>query len=183
MSDITITFSEEELLRMKAFYQQEHVTVCNRLIEIKGILKILGVDTPSTEAYAPQVKRATSPVKASTYSKSTRKRRKKRGPKPTWSKFIIQQLKEADKPMTYQELIRNAMVLKHKTDAEKPKVKASILNSAFRLRNKENKIETIGKEGVKAKHIVLTSWLDDKGNLVSPYNHKYQELLLSKDVE
>lgn len=183
MSNITISFSEEELLSMKAFYQQEYVTLNSRLIEIKGILEKLGVDTPSAEASSPQVKRATSPVKASSDSKSTRKRRKKRGPKPTWSKFIIKQLKEADKPMTYQELIRNAMVLKHKTDAEKPKVKTSILNSAFRLRNKEQKIETIGKEGVKAKHIVLTSWLDDKGNLISPYNHKYQELLMSKDSE
>ena len=121
---------------MKSFYQQEYVAVNNRLIEIKGVLNKLGVATPAIEVVAPTKKLSASVNKTSIERKPIRKRRRKRGPKPIWSKFILQQLKEADKPMTYQDLIRNAMVLKHKTEAERPKVKTAILKSAFRLRKK-----------------------------------------------
>ena len=51
-------------------------------------------------------------------------------------------------------------------------VRASILNSAFRLRAIAGKITTIGEAGKKEKFIVLTSWLDDKGNL-SASHRKY----------
>lgn len=187
VNDKTISFSEEELLRMRAFYEQEYISTKNKLNELAAMLNKLGttVSVPKEIAVVKRSPSVSAPAAATNAveavdedSVQKRKRRKKRGPKPTWSKFILDQLKEAGKPMTYSELIRNAMVLKHKTESERGKVKASILNSAFRLRAKEFKIATKGEAGKKAVFLVLTKWQDEEGNLVSPYNHKYEEMML-----
>ena len=184
-NDKTISFSEEELLRMRAFYEQEYISTMNRLKELESMLNKLGTSTPSLGEVGPiglsakrEGKKRNLPAAKSQSTTPKRKRKKKRGPKPTWSKFILDQLKQADKPMTYQELIRNAMVLKHKSESEKSKVKASILNSAYRLRVKELKIITKGEKGKKNVFLLLTKWQDENGDLISPYNHKYEELLL-----
>ncbi|MGB0425098.1 MAG: hypothetical protein ACPGED_12270 [Flavobacteriales bacterium] len=186
-NDKTISFSGEELLRMRAFYEQEYITTKNKLNELAGMLNKLGTTVSIHENMAPINAPVQTAAKLSTSAPAAkkseddgqkRKRKKKRGPKPTWSKFILDQLKEADKPMTYSELIRNAMVLKHKAESERGKVKASILNSAFRLRARELKIATKGEAGKKAVYLVLTKWQDENGDLISPYNHKYEEMLL-----
>ena len=44
-------------------------------------------------------------------------------------------------------------------------MRASILNSAFRLRAIAGKVTTIGELGKKEKFIVSTKWLDEKGQL------------------
>lgn len=179
----TISVSAEELLSMRAFYEQEYIATKSKLNHLANMLEKLGgvkvdkeeiiTDLPSS-VQAPEAKPKAK--KSSESDVQRRKRKRKRGPKPTWSKFILDRLKAADRPMTYNELFRDAMVLKNKAPEEFPATKASVLNSAFRLRTVSNKIDTIGEEGKKEKFIVLTKWMDDQGALVSPYNHKLEEL-------
>jgi len=170
---------------MRAFYEQEYLATKTKLQHLSSMLNKLGgvpLDVPEVKAEEPVLDTKTSSVnttksKASVDQETTRrKRKKKRGPKPTWSKFILDRLKAADRPMTYNELFRDAMVLKNKAPEEYHATKASVLNSAFRLRTVANKIDTLGEEGKKEKFIVLTKWMDEKGALVSPYNHKLEEL-------
>ncbi len=178
----TISVSAEELLSMRAFYEQEYIATKSKLNHLANMLDKLGgvkVDKDEIMSDAPTASAASSSPKVRKTSDSAvqrRKRKKKRGPKPTWSKFILDRLKAADRPMTYNELFRDAMVLKNKAPEEYPATKASVLNSAFRLRTVSNKIDTIGEEGKKEKFIVLTKWMDEQGGLVSPYNHKLEEL-------
>lgn len=180
-----ISVSSEELLSMRAFYEQEYLATKTKLQHLSSMLNKLGglpVEVPEVEAAEPVLAPKTSTVSTAKSKLSgdqeiaRRKRKKKRGPKPTWSKFILDRLKAADRPMTYNELFRDAMVLKNKAPEEYNATKASVLNSAFRLRTVANKIDTLGEEGKKEKFIVLTKWMDDKGALVSPYNHKLEEL-------
>lgn len=182
-----ISVSAEELLSMRAFYEQEYLATKTKLQHLSSMLNKLGglpIDVPEVEAESPVPFTASKSSSANTAKAKAsadqeiarRKRKKKRGPKPTWSKFILDRLKAADRPMTYNELFRDAMVLKNKAPEEFNATKASVLNSAFRLRTVANKIDTLGEEGKKEKFIVLTKWMDDRGALVSPYNHKLEEL-------
>ena len=180
---MTISLTEEEMIRMRAFYEQEYVALSNKMSEVRAILSKLGVSTADIgNPVTPSIAIVSAPAKARVADKKTRKYKKKRGPKPRWTKFILQQLKEADRPMTYAELIRNAMVVMHKQDGERPKVKAAVLNAAFRLRNKEFKIDTIGQDGKKGVLIVSKSWVGEDGKLLSPYNHKYDEMINAGEI-
>ncbi|MFZ8836264.1 MAG: hypothetical protein ACO3MV_07440 [Flavobacteriales bacterium] len=90
---------------------------------------------------------------------------KKRGPKSVWGKFILDELKHQKKPLSYKDLMDQAMKKKNIHSSKYSNVRASILNSAFRLRAIQGKITTIEEDGKKEKFIVDVTWLDDKGNL------------------
>ena len=62
--------------------------------------------------------------------------------------------------MSYDELIADAMSIHKIPEARKESAKASILNSAFRLRTVHGKITTVGRAGKKDKMVVLTKWLE-----------------------
>ena len=67
--------------------------------------------------------------------------------------------------MSYEELITDAIVSHKFRPSVRIAAKASILNSAFRLRTVHGKITTVGRPGKKDKMVVLTKWLDDTGAL------------------
>jgi len=90
---------------------------------------------------------------------------RKRGPKSVWGKFILEQLEEKDMPLRYNDLIALAMEKKGRKSDDYPKVRASILNSAFRLRAIQGKIVTVGEDGKKDKFIVARNWVDDNGRI------------------
>ena len=46
------------------------------------------------------------------------------------------------------------------------------MNSAFRLRNKQDKVSTFRKKGSKEKYIGLKKWFDKEGNLMPEYQKK-----------
>ena len=77
---------------------------------------------------------------------------KKRGPKSVWGKFILEQLDQAQRPMTYRELMDIAMETYGYDQSKFPNVRASILNSAFRLRSITGKVTTIGEPGKRKIH-------------------------------
>ena len=55
------------------------------------------------------------------------------------------------------------MAVKGSGAKEHSKVRASILNSAFRLRAIQGRIVTVGEDGKKDKFIVSRNWVDDDG--------------------
>ena len=90
---------------------------------------------------------------------------RKRGPKSIWGKFILEQLNEKNRPLRYNDLIAIAMEAKGSGADDHPKVRASILNSAFRLRAIQGRIITVGEDGKKDKFIVSRNWVDDDGHI------------------
>ena len=105
---------------------------------------------------------------------------KKRGPKSVWGAFILKRLRARNRPMSYDELIDDAMSIHKIPESRKQAASASILNSAFRLRTVHGKIVTVGRPGKKSKLVVLTKWLDSSGTLKPPYAKQFKELMGGK---
>ena len=182
MSDspnIALRLTEEERSEMRHAYEKEYIELSRRLDHVRGILSKLGAE-PNTDGLSDS-----SLQEGATAPKTVvrRKRRKKRGPKSIWGAFILDRLKKMERPMTYSEILDDAMLI-HNIPSEKIKnAKASILNSAFRLRTVHKKIETKGAEGRKEKFIVLKRWVNENGELNEPYNGRYQQLLQKQKEE
>lgn len=141
----------KEVKDMISFYQDERIRLTAKLKHVDALLRKLQGDN---------VDRDSGVLLTRTGTKA-----KKRGPKSVWGKFILEQLDQAQRPMTYRELMDIAMETYGYDQSKFPNVRASILNSAFRLRAITGKVTTIGELGKKEKFIVSTKWLDDKGHL------------------
>lgn len=172
---VQVALTRQELEEMRIAYEQEYVKLKHRLDHITGVLDRIGSDvigtTKSTRTLTPKTRVET------VEEKKGRKRRKKRGPKSVWGNFILRRLRQADRPISYAEMIRDAMVLHNLPEAKRKNARASILNSAFRLRAIHGKIDTVGEDGKKEKFLVLSKWLDENGKLLTPYDDKYTEML------
>ncbi|MGB1481619.1 MAG: hypothetical protein ACPG66_09640 [Flavobacteriales bacterium] len=105
---------------------------------------------------------------------------KKRGPKSVWGAFIQKRLRARNRPMSYEELIDDAMSIYKIPENRKESAKASILNSAFRLRTVHGKIVTLGRPGKRDKMVVLTKWLDKGGALKPEYAQVFKEVMGGK---
>jgi len=110
------------------------------------------------------------PRKSGAKRKSSRK--KKPGPKGTWTNYIMKRLRQVQRPITYDDLIHDAMLNFNKSKEELEKVRQAIMNSAFRLRKKQGKVQTYRKPGSKEKYIGLRKWFDEQGNLLEEYKKK-----------
>ena len=193
----TIHLEANELNQIKSFYEQERMQLASRLNHIDQVIaRLSGSSSPildpaealapakATRANAPSVNVA-APVKRGPgrprkeVSESEAKvkkagRPKKRGPKSIWGNFILRRLRQCDRPLSYSELVRDAMVLNN-LPAEKAKnAKASVLNAAFRLRNSLKKVDTVGLPGKKEKFLVLSSWMAADGTLKAPYQDLFK---------
>lgn len=143
--------TEDDTLSILEFYKSERIRVAANLKHIDRTIRLLSgknVDEKSGVLLTRKGDKA-----------------KKRGPKSVWGKFILEELKEQKRPLAYKELMDRAMKKKAIHRSKYPNVRASILNSAFRLRAIQGKIATIEEDGKKEKFIVDVSWLDEKGNL------------------
>ena len=193
----TIHLEANELNQIKSFYEQERMQLASRLNHIDQVIaRLSGSSSPildpaealapakATRAKAPSVSVAASvkrgpgrPRKEVSESEARVKkagRPKKRGPKSIWGNFILRRLRQCDRPLSYSELVRDAMVLNN-LPAEKAKnAKASVLNAAFRLRNSLNKVDTVGLPGKKEKFLVLSSWMAADGTLKAPYQDLFK---------
>ncbi len=175
---VQVALSQTELDEMRQAYEQEYVKLKQRMDHLTAILERIGSDAVKLDA--PTKKSSFKAVSAPAEmddGKARRKRRKKRGPKSIWGNFILRRLRQADRPISYAEMIRDAMVLHNLPESKRKNARASILNSSFRLRAIHGKIDTVGEEGKKEKYIVLTKWLDENGALMPPYHDRYTELL------
>lgn len=82
--------------------------------------------------------------------------------------------------MSYDELIDDAMSIHKIPEAKRESAKASILNSAFRLRTVHGKITTVGRAGKKDKMVVLTKWLEESGALKAEHAASFKEAMGGK---
>ena len=152
----SIDFTNEELKEARVYYSEEKIRLEAKLDYVMGMLVKLGGSV-----------RISSIKKSKVTAKGLKP--KKRGPKSIWGEFIIKRLRARNTPMSYVDLIDDAMAI-HKISSDKlSAARASILNSAFRLRTVHGKIETVGRAGRKEKLIVLTKWLQDDGALKPDY--------------
>ena len=157
-----IEFTDEEFKESQVYYSKEKIRLEAKLDHVLGMLLKLG-----------------GSVRISSLDKSTLTAKglkpKKRGPKSVWGEFIINRLRARNTPMSYIDLIDDAMAI-HKFSSEKVSAaRASILNSAFRLRTVHGKIETVGRAGRKEKLIVLTKWLQEDGALKPDHAQKFKK--------
>lgn len=112
----------------------------------------------------PTFKKAT-PVKK---RRMTPKNTEKRGRKSIWGKFIVTRLKSVQRPLTLDDLANHAIVTMKLDPANFSKIRQSIVNAVFGLRQKE-KIVTVGVKGTREKVVSLPQWLDEREKLLPEY--------------
>jgi hypothetical protein len=142
-------FSSQETSSILKFYSDQKNRLLGELKHVDQMLRKLKGESQDKE---------TGVLLTQTGSKA-----RKRGPKSVWGKFILEQLNEKNQPLRYNDLIALAMAVKGSGAKEHSKVRASILNSAFRLRAIQGRIVTVGEDGKKDKFIVSRNWVDDDG--------------------
>lgn len=84
------------------------------------------------------------------------------------------QLEQANTPLSYKTLVKRGLEFKKLDFNSEGLVRASILNSAFRLRSIHGKIATVGQFGKKEKFLILASWLDESGAM----SQKHQDFFM-----
>lgn len=177
-------FSNSELESMRRFYENELRNTLDKLEHIQTVLAKLGEDKFSIDI---QINRKPFSIEASgtdtldttTKEAPTKKKvaiaktkGKKRGPKAIWGNYILKRLRQADKPMTYQEMIDDAIAQFKIAPENHHKMKQAIVNSAFRLRNLQDRIDTFALAGKREKYMGLKKWFDENGNIVPEYKNR-----------
>ena len=107
-----IEFSAKETASLQAHFAREKERLTAELSHVELMLSKLG---------APAKKKTTKSGHTP----------KKRGPKSIWGAFILKRLRARNRPMSYDELIADAMSIHKIPEARLKSAKASILNSAF----------------------------------------------------
>lgn len=178
-----------ELQSIRSFYEQQKIQLLTRLQHVDQVLARLGggsevimpVAAPIEEdlmaVAAPAERRKPGrPRKAAPAAEAKTKkagRPKKRGPKSVWGNFIMRRLRQCNRPLSYSELVRDAMVMHNLPESKEKNAKASVLNAAFRLRTHLKKIDTVGLPGKKERFLVLTGWMNAEGGLKAPYDKAF----------
>ncbi len=179
----TFQFKDSEVAMMRDFYHEELRKTLSRLEHIKGVLDQLGDNTTQIQisvggsqaisTAAPKPK--TTEYKESTASESAAapkaSKGKKRGPKSIWGAFILKRLQQLDKPLTYEELVEEAMVYFKLKEERRQSVTNAIINSAFRLRKNSGRVDTFAKGG-RIKFVALKSWFEAPGKIKAEYGKK-----------
>ena len=156
-----IEFSAKETASLQAHFAREKERLSAELSHVELMLSKLGAPT----------------TKATTKSGRTPK---KRGPKSIWGAFILKRLRARNRPMSYDELIADAMSIHKIPEARLKSAKASILNSAFRLRTVHGKVVTVGRPGKKDKLVVLTKWVEESGALKPEHAKAFKSIMGGK---
>jgi hypothetical protein len=182
---VEVLLSKQEMDDLRNGYEREYVDLKIRLDHISSVLSRLGSNISSVHDRRPMPTMPKARLeRAYDYEdedgKQKRRRRKKRGPKSVWGNFILRRLRQADRPISYAEMIRDAMVLHNLPESKRKNARASILNSSFRLRAIHGRIDTVGEEGKKEKYLVLSKWIDENGRLIAPYDERYRAMLINE---
>lgn len=170
----TLKLSTEEREAMRSFYQEERSKILSRLNHVQGMLEKIGDKSMNIEinlSGVAQGKSESYESAPSAVSKPAKPKGKKRGPKSVWGSFILKRMQQLDKPMTYNELVDEAMVFFKLDDSKRQTVVNAINNSAFRLRKNSERIDTFSAGG-REKYVALTSWFDEPGKINKEYLKK-----------
>lgn len=165
-----IDFTPKEIASLKRHFSMERARLNAELAHVELMLDKLGGGV-SASSVASQSSRGLTAKGLP---------QKKRGPKSVWGTFIQKRLRARNRPMSYDELIDDAMSIHKIPEAKRESAKASILNSAFRLRTVHGKITTVGRAGKKDKMVVLTKWLEDSGALKAEHAASFKEAMGGK---
>lgn len=170
----TLKLSGPELEAMKAFYQEELTKTLSKLHHLQSVLNQLGGSASNIDVKLPEtVDRPVSTAQSETSPEieETKKSGKKRGPKSIWGSFILKRLQQLDRPLTYNELVDEAMVFFKLSESKRQTVINAINNSAFRLRKNSNRVDTFSSGG-REKFVALKSWFDENGKIRKEYEKK-----------
>ncbi len=170
----SLKLDAESLNEMKSFYQEELNKTLKRLEHINKIMKQLGETGAQIEirisddvlSYSPRTRQASAVTK--------RKYKKKRGPKSKWDKVIVKSIRQAGKPLTYDQLTDYLMISEGKEPSKRKNIKATVQNTIFRLR-KENKVMTYST-GSRVKYIAPSDWYDRDGVIKTEYGLKVTQI-------
>ncbi|KKL14296.1 hypothetical protein LCGC14_2517150 [marine sediment metagenome] len=172
----SLNLSDTELSEMKDFYREELDRTEKRLVHIKGILTQLGgnkLSLPVKTGPTSTGKRRGRPPKKiqATESVEAPKIKKKPGRKSQWEAVILKRLRQLNKPVTYDELTDEIMVLSKLSANKRTSTKQAIVSVVFRLRNRDEKLDTFSV-GKKEKYIALKQWFDKPGEIKKEYSKK-----------
>ena len=157
-----MNFTHRDQLEMVDFYSQEKLRLAASLKHVEKMLrKLSGGESKSGSELVV--------TKTGEFAK-------KRGPKSVWGKFVLDCLTEHNRPMSYKELIDLGMAYKKWPASRLTEVRASILNSAFRLRSIQGKIQTVGIDGKKEKYLILTEWLNESGKMSVNHEKAFEKI-------
>ena len=168
-----VKFTKQELKKFIAHYTNEKSRLENELNNVNSMLEKLGGNVGYSTTHSTKAIKTVKKAPAITTKGEVPK---KRGPKSVWGKFITNRLRTRQKPLSYDDLISDAMSLHKIADERKANAKASILNAAFRLRTVTGEIVTVGRQGRKEKLIVRTAWLNEDGSLQEEYAKAFKKM-------
>jgi hypothetical protein len=154
----TISLPDKQVESMREFYLEELEKTIRRMEHLKAVLKELGEEAPTS-------------VPAAKQQKVKRKRKARPGRKSVWEPLILKRLRQLDKPVTYEELTEEIMTLAKIPPEKKKSTKQAILSVAFRMRTRDNKIDTFSA-GTREKYVGLRQWFDEPGKMSREYAKK-----------
>lgn len=157
-----MNFTDRDQVEMVDFYSQEKLRLTASLKHVEKMLRKLSLGASKSGSELVLTKMGALA--------------KKRGPKSVWGKFVLDCLTEHNRPMSYKELIHLGMAFKKWPASRFTEVRASILNSAFRLRAIQGKIQTVGRDGKKEKCLILTEWLNESGKMSAKHERAFEKL-------
>ncbi len=173
----SVKLNEASALEMRKFYEEELEKTVKRLEHIKTVLDQLSngavkvdLNIRKSEASSVSASATVAPagVKAEAKPASTGK---KRGPKAVWESLVLKRLRQMDRPVTYEQLTDEIMVFAKLPAEKRLNTKRAIVNVAFKLRNRDHKIDTFSN-GSREKYIALKSWFDEGGKIKKEYVKK-----------
>ena len=147
--------SPSDLTDMRRYYEQRLTETSARVNHIRTTLakldELQGSDTGNMPLAVSQADRTG-----------------KRGRRSIWGDFILRSLETYKQPLYFSQIIQLAQTEFNIPDEKLKVLKAAINQASFRLRTVHKKIETIGVKGQKAKQLILSEWLNDKGEVELP---------------
>lgn len=161
-----LDLNEDEKLEMKRFYIAQYDKALRDLNHIKNVLEKLGADTsmlkpaPQSANHTRFLKHA-SMISPEQIEAHTDRKKGTRGRKSLWGNFILNLLTELEQPLSYTQIISEAMKRFNLPEAKTKNVKQAITNSAFRLRVINHKIDTYGLPGKKERFLCLVEWFEN----------------------
>lgn len=173
---MNVELNEDEIIEMKRFYIAQYDKALRELNHIKSVLDKLGADTsslkpvPQSPSHTRFLKHASmiSPEQIEAHSE---RKKGTRGRKSLWGNFILNLLTELNRPLSYTQIINEAMKRFNLPESKTKNVKQAITNSAFRLRVINHKIDTYGLPGKKERFLCLMDWFENN-DLKSEFKSK-----------
>lgn len=167
-----IKLSGEERSEMRRFYMLQLEESLRNVRHLNSILDKLG---PAESEEIVQPKAIENPtlknnslISSTQITPSSDRKKGTRGRKSLWGNFILNQLQEQNRPLSYTEIINTAVDKFNLPESKVKNVKQAITNSAFRLRVINKKIDTYGLSGKKERYLCLSNWFEH-GKLKSIY--------------